>query len=102
VRVDVFMSTTNGTRALTAVHGARDVVVASYVNSTAVLALLRTALGGGTDIAIMCAGRARQFSLEDAGCAGRYVNQVTRSLTSVDLNDAAVPRASSTASMGTT
>jgi 2-phosphosulfolactate phosphatase len=86
----VLICTTNGTGALTAVLGARDVVVASYVNFSAVLSLLRTALRGGTDVAIICAGRGRQFSLEDAGCAGRYVNQVTRSLTSVDLNDAAV------------
>src|SRR5918992_2120988 len=86
----VLICTTNGTAALTAVLGARDVVVASYVNLTAVLALLRTALRGGTDVAIICAGRGRQFSLEDAGCAGRYVNQVTRRLTSVDLNDASV------------
>jgi 2-phosphosulfolactate phosphatase len=85
----VLICTTNGTGALTAVQGARDVVVASYVNLTAVLALLRTALRGGTDVAIVCAGRGRQFSLEDAGCAGRCVNQVTRRLTSVDLNDAA-------------
>jgi 2-phosphosulfolactate phosphatase len=86
----VLICTTNGTAALTAVHGARDVVVASYVNLTAVLVLLRTALRGGTDVSIICAGRGRQFSLEDAGCAGRYVNQVTRRLTSVDLNDAAI------------
>jgi 2-phosphosulfolactate phosphatase len=87
----VLISTTNGTGALTAVQGAgaRDVVVASYVNFTAVLALLRTALRGGTDVAVICAGRGRQFSLEDAGCAGRYVNQVTRGLTGVDVNDAA-------------
>jgi 2-phosphosulfolactate phosphatase len=86
----VLFCSTNGTGALTAVQGARDVVVASYVNLTAVLALLRTALRGGTDVAIICAGRGRQFALEDAACAGRYVNQVTRRLTSVDLNDAAV------------
>jgi 2-phosphosulfolactate phosphatase len=85
----VLICTTNGTGTLTAVQSARDVVVASYVNLTAVLALMRTALRGGTDVAIICAGRGRQFSLEDAGCAGRYVNQVTRRLTSVDLNDAA-------------
>jgi 2-phosphosulfolactate phosphatase len=86
----VLICTTNGTRALTAVQGARDVVVASYVNLTAVLALLRAALRGGTDVSIVCAGRSRQFSLEDAGCAGRYVNQVTRHLASVELNDAAL------------
>jgi 2-phosphosulfolactate phosphatase len=86
----VLICTTNGTGALTTVQGARDVVVASYVNFTAVLALLRTALRGGTDVAVVCAGRGRRFSLEDAGCAGRYVNQLTRDLTGVDLNDAAM------------
>jgi 2-phosphosulfolactate phosphatase len=86
----VLISTTNGTGALTAVHGARDVVVASYVNFTPVLAMLRSALRGGTDAAIVCAGRGRQFALEDAACAGRYVNHVTRELIDVDFNDAAV------------
>jgi 2-phosphosulfolactate phosphatase len=86
----VLICTTNGTRALTAIQGARDVVVASYVNFTAVLALLRTALRGGTDVAIICAGSGRQFSLEDAACAGRYVNQIPRGITGVDLNDAAL------------
>jgi 2-phosphosulfolactate phosphatase len=86
----VLISTTNGTGAITAVQGARDVVVASYVNLTAVLALLRAALRGGIDVAIVCAGRGRQFSLEDAACAGRYVHHVTRRLTSVALNDAAL------------
>lgn len=85
----VLMCTTNGTGALTSVQGARDVVVASYVNLTVVLSLLRAALRGGTDVAIICAGRGRQFSLEDAACAGRYVNQIARRLTGVGLNDAA-------------
>ena len=38
----------------------------------------------------VCAGSNRQFSLEDAACAGRYVHQLTRRLTSVELNDAAL------------
>lgn len=86
----VLLSTTNGTAVLTPVAGARDVVVASYVNFTAVLTMLRAALRGGTDIAVLCAGRDRQFSLEDAACAGRYVHHVTRRLGNVELNDAAV------------
>jgi 2-phosphosulfolactate phosphatase len=86
----VLICTTNGTRAMTAVQGARDVVVASYVNFTAVLTLLHAALRGGADVAIVCAGRNRQFSLEDAACAGRYVHHVTQRLSSVDLNDAAL------------
>src|SRR5215218_10504183 len=60
----VLLTTTNGTKALLATQGARDVVVASYVNLTGVTAMLRTALRGGTDIAIVCAGHERQFSLE--------------------------------------
>ena len=86
----VLLTTTNGTMALTGVTGARDVVVASYVNFTAVLTMLRAALRGGTDIAVLCAGRDRQFSLEDAACAGRYVHHVTKRLSNVDLNDAAI------------
>ena len=54
------------------------------------IALLRTALRGGTAISIVCAGRERQFSLEDAACAGRYVHHLTRKLTGIELNDAAV------------
>lgn len=85
----VLLTTTNGTAALVAVSGARDVVVASYVNFTAVCAMLRAALRGGTDVAIICAGRDRQFSLEDAACAGRYVRYCARRVPDVDTNDAA-------------
>jgi 2-phosphosulfolactate phosphatase len=86
----VLFSTTNGTAALVGVQGARDVVVASYVNFGAVLTLLRTALRGGTDVAVVCAGRDRQFSLEDAACAGRYVRELMAGRDGeVVLNDAA-------------
>ncbi len=85
----VLFTTTNGTAALLAVQNARDVVVASYVNFSPVVALLRSALRGGTDVAILCAGRERQFSLEDAACAGRFVRFITSQLPTVTLNDAA-------------
>jgi 2-phosphosulfolactate phosphatase len=86
----VLFTTTNGTSALLAVQGARDVVIASYVNFSAVLAMLRAAVRGGTDVAILCAGRDKQFALEDAACAGRYARWVTRRVTGADLNDAAL------------
>ncbi|MEO6527806.1 MAG: 2-phosphosulfolactate phosphatase [Gemmatimonadaceae bacterium] len=86
----VLLSTTNGTKALLAVQGARDVVVASYVNLTAVCAMLRAALRGGADITIVCAGQDRQFALEDAACAGRYVSHVSKRLPTIDVNDAAL------------
>lgn len=85
----VLMTTTNGTPAIVNSAGAREVIVASYVNYTAVLAMLRSALRGEADITIVCAGRERQFALEDAACAGRYVNNVSKRLTDVVTNDAA-------------
>lgn len=84
----VFLSTTNGTRALTSIQGARDVLVGAFVNFRAVLAMLRAAARGGADIAIVCAGRERKFALEDAACAGRYVRGIRRRLTSIEVNDA--------------
>jgi 2-phosphosulfolactate phosphatase len=85
----VIMSTTNGTPAIAAAQGARDVVIASYVNYTPVLTMMRAALRGGADVTLVCAGRDRQFSLEDAGCAGRYVFNVSKRMTGIELNDAA-------------
>jgi 2-phosphosulfolactate phosphatase len=86
----VLFSTTNGTAAIAALQGSRDVVIGSYVNFSAVLAMLRAAIRGGTDIAILCAGREKQFSLEDAACAGRYVHHAVRRRSDIALNDAAL------------
>ncbi len=85
----VLFTTTNGTGAFLAVQGARDVVVASFVNFTAVLTMMRTAVRAGTDVAIICAGREKEFALEDAGCAGRYVRQLVGRTPEVELNDGA-------------
>jgi 2-phosphosulfolactate phosphatase len=85
----ILMSTTNGTSAILAVQGARDVVIASYVNFTAVLSLLRAALRGGTDVAIVCAGQDKHFSLEDSACAGLFVQHITEKQTKAEINDAA-------------
>jgi 2-phosphosulfolactate phosphatase len=85
----VLLTTTNGTVALVGIAGARDVVVASYVNFTAVSAVIRAAARGAADVTIVCAGRDRQFALEDAACAGRYARAVTKRLANVRLNDAA-------------
>ena len=84
----IFFSTTNGTRTLLSIQGARDVLVGAFVNYRAVLAMLRTAARSGTDVAIVCAGRDRKFALEDAVCAGRYVRGIRRRLTNIDVNDA--------------
>lgn len=85
----ILMGTTNGTAAIVAVQGARDVVIASYVNFSAVLSMLRAALRGGTDVAIVCAGQERRFALEDSACAGLFVRHITEKHTSAEINDAA-------------
>ena len=85
----VLISTTNGTRALLGVQGARDIVIASYVNMSAAAATLHTAARADTDIAIVCAGSEGHFSLEDAACAGRFVRSLTKKAPSVVTNDAA-------------
>jgi 2-phosphosulfolactate phosphatase len=85
----VLMTTTNGTAAILAVQGAKDIVIGSYVNFTAVLGYLRAALRAGTDIAIVCAGHDRQFSLEDSACAGLFLQHITAKHTKTEINDAA-------------
>lgn len=86
----VLMTTTNGTRALMSLQGAREVIVAAYVNHAAATAMLRTAARANENISIVCAGHEGHFSLEDAACAGRYVRSISaRSRSSVELNDAA-------------
>ena len=85
----ILITTTNGTRALLGVQGARDIVIASYVNFTAVLTLMKVAASSNTDIAIICAGEEGSFTLEDAACAGRYVRAIPKRSDSVSVNDAA-------------
>jgi 2-phosphosulfolactate phosphatase len=85
----ILFTTTNGTRALLGVQGARDIVIASYVNFTAVLTLMKVAASTATDIAIICAGEEGNFTLEDAACAGRFVRAIPKKAESINLNDAA-------------
>ncbi len=85
----ILLTTTNGTAALASIQGAREVIVGSFVNFSAVVTVLRTAARGDVDIALVCAGSERQFSLEDAVCAGRMLRALSRRLTSATLSDAA-------------
>lgn len=85
----ILMATTNGTGAITTTQGARDVIIASYVNFSASLSFLRAALRTGADVALICAGQDRRFALEDAACAGRYVHHIAKRLNGVTFNDGA-------------
>src|SRR5919198_1627323 len=86
----VLLTTTNGTAAFAPIQGARDVVVASYINYTAVATLLRAAARGGNDVTLVCAGRDRQFSLEDAACAGRFARAVCKRAEGASMSDSAI------------
>jgi 2-phosphosulfolactate phosphatase len=85
----ILITTTNGTRTLLGVQNARDIVIASYVNFSAVLAMMKVAASSNTDIAIICAGEEGSFTLEDAACAGRYVRAIPKRADSIQTNDAA-------------
>lgn len=66
------MNTTNGTRALAAVAGARKVLVGSFLNASAVA----KAVAGPGELAVVCAGREGRFSLDDAVCAGLILSRL--------------------------
>lgn len=84
----ILITTTNGTRTLLGVQNARDIVIASYVNFSAVLALMKVAASSNTDIAIICAGEEGVFTLEDSACAGRFVRAIPKRA-DIQTNDAA-------------
>lgn len=64
------LCTTNGTRALLSATGARETVIASFLNLGAVVKYLSRE---GTDPVFVCAGRDGLVSLEDLLCAGDAV-----------------------------
>ncbi|MGH7582361.1 MAG: 2-phosphosulfolactate phosphatase [Gemmatimonadales bacterium] len=66
----VIMTTTNGTPALLAANGAREVLIGAAVNLTAIGAHARRALDERGELLVLCAGRQHGFGLDDAYIAG--------------------------------
>jgi 2-phosphosulfolactate phosphatase len=69
----VVFTTTNGTRALLAVAGARRIAVGGFVTAAAVA---RWAAAEPGDVVLVCAGEKGRFCLEDAVCAGLLVSRL--------------------------
>jgi 2-phosphosulfolactate phosphatase len=69
----VVFTTTNGTRALLALAGARRIGVGGFVNAAAVVSWAAAEPG---DILLVCAGERGRFCLEDAVCAGLLVSRL--------------------------
>ncbi|HEY2825201.1 MAG TPA: 2-phosphosulfolactate phosphatase [Gemmatimonadales bacterium] len=87
----VVMATTNGTPALTAAAAGAPVVVGAATNFSAAAERVSEAFRAHEALAILCAGRERLFSLEDAYAAGRFAHAVMAGKRrSVELNDAAL------------
>jgi 2-phosphosulfolactate phosphatase len=85
----IVLATTNGTPALVASQGGDPVLVGAPANFAALTVRAREALVDRGELVIVCAGRERQFALEDAYTAGRLVKAVKRGMGKLELNDAA-------------
>lgn len=78
----IFM-TTNGSGTMVKGRHAKNLVVASFVNMSTVVRFLRELHG---DFVIICAGKEKNFCIEDAVCAGRILNMLEK-----DAEDEIVP-----------
>ena len=87
----VVFTTTNGTRALLALAGAKRVGVAGFVNAAAAV---RWLAGGDGDALLVCAGESGRFCLEDAACAGLLVDGLRALRPDAPLSDGARAAAS--------
>lgn len=85
----IVLATTNGTPALVAAQGGDPVLVGAPVNFKALAERARAALDRRGDLVIVCAGRDKQFAIEDAYTAGRLIKAVKRGIRKLALNDAA-------------
>ena len=87
----LIVTTSNGTRALLACHGAGIVYPAAAGNLSLAADRGREAVEGDQDVLIVCAGRSGAFALDDAYCAGRLAAAIVGGTKSRrGLNDAAL------------
>ena len=87
----IIMTTTNGTGALLACQGAREVYLTAATNLSVAAARTRALRAERQDLLILCAGRENHFALDDAYCAGRLIAETIGPKGSrEDLSDAAV------------
>lgn len=90
---EVILATSNGTRALTALAGARAVFTGSLLNLNACMrAAVYVASTEIADITVVCAGNhlGTRFSLEDTAVAGAFVAALREERPDATLGDGAV------------
>lgn len=82
---DIIYSSTNCSKALLASYDADRVLVGAFNNISAVL----NSIDPLNRVALVCAGKMGRFALEDAVCAGMFVNEILKNAsTEIALNDA--------------
>jgi 2-phosphosulfolactate phosphatase len=69
----LFMSTTNGTRAIIAAREAKLLLIGALVNASAVA---RAVMASGPDVALLCAGTNGKAAVEDAIGAGAVIDAI--------------------------
>ena len=82
----MILATTNGTRAVKQYGGAREIIIACFLNAKVVLHMLATS--EDRDVLLLCAGQDGRFSIEDALCAGLYASELAQ-LSGAALSDSA-------------
>jgi len=85
----IVLATTNGTPALVGAQGGDPVLVGAPANFKALAERARAILAERGDLVIVCAGREKQFALEDAYTAGRLIKAIRKGIRKLALNDAA-------------
>lgn len=73
----IAFTTTNGTKAIAKSIGAREIVIGSFLNLTALARYLRT---GTNDILVVCAGWKGKFNLEDTLFAGALIEALSNTI----------------------
>lgn len=83
----MYMTTSNGTKALVGSGSGKKVFAGGFLNLDAVV---ERVLEEGEDVAVVCAGTDGEFSLDDALCAGMIVDGIAGSGREVHLSDSAL------------
>ncbi len=83
---DIYMSTTNGTKAIENCIGAEKILICSFLNLSSVVKKL---IKYKRDVNIICAGTDGKFSLDDALCAGMIIKKLSEN-TDLKIDDTAL------------
>ena len=85
---DIITTTTNGTVALRACGGAREVLAGAWLNLAALSVFLRRRESLPENLLLVCAGTDSRFALEDGLAAGALLARLESMTGALDCNDA--------------